>query len=41
MQWATVKQQTLEQTAFNYIYVLRESICYQITNVLIILWPVG
>lgn len=36
MQRAAVKQQTLEQTAFNYIYVLRESICYQITNVLII-----
>lgn len=29
-----IKPEILEQTAFNYLYVLREPICYQIANVL-------
>lgn len=36
----TFKPQTLEQTAFNYICVLREPTCYQITNMLMTLWSV-
>jgi hypothetical protein len=34
------KPQTLEQTAFNYICVLREPTCSQITNTLMTLWSV-
>lgn len=34
------KPQTLEQTAFNYVCVLGEPTCSQITNTLMSLWSV-